>query len=128
MGAHSTGEAERMDWRHHNSEKLPHREGRNFLSLPRTGNHKDRQTAKALGSLVGGSTCKISTRAKSFQSCPTLRGPVECSPPGSSIHGLLQARITGVGGHTLLQGIFPKISIPSFLKTCGFNNKNIQVF
>ena len=26
------------------------------------------------------------------QSCPTLR-PVDCSPPGSSVHGILQARI-----------------------------------
>ena len=27
------------------------------------------------------------------QSCPTLCDPMDCSPPGSSIHGLLQARI-----------------------------------
>ena len=27
------------------------------------------------------------------QSCPTLRDPVDCSPPGSSVHGILQARI-----------------------------------
>ena len=27
------------------------------------------------------------------QSCPTLCDPVVCSPPGSSIHGILQARI-----------------------------------
>ena len=27
------------------------------------------------------------------QSCPTLCDPVDCSPPGSSVHGLLQARI-----------------------------------
>ena len=26
-------------------------------------------------------------------SCPTLRNPVYCSPPGSSVHGVLQARI-----------------------------------
>ena len=25
--------------------------------------------------------------------CPTLRGPMDCSPPGSSIHVILQARI-----------------------------------
>ena len=30
---------------------------------------------------------------KSLQSCPTLSDPVDCSPPGSSVHGLLQARI-----------------------------------
>ena len=27
------------------------------------------------------------------QSCPTLRDPMDCSPPGSSVHGVLQARI-----------------------------------
>ena len=27
------------------------------------------------------------------QLCPTLCDPVDCSPPGSSIHGILQARI-----------------------------------
>ena len=27
------------------------------------------------------------------QSCPTLCNPVDCSPPGSSVHGILQARI-----------------------------------
>ena len=31
--------------------------------------------------------------AKSRQSCPTLCDPVDCSPPGSSVPGILQARI-----------------------------------
>ena len=31
--------------------------------------------------------------AKSLQSCPTLYHPLDCSPPGSSVHGILQARI-----------------------------------
>ena len=31
--------------------------------------------------------------AKSLQSCPTLCDPVDCSPPGSSDHGVLWARI-----------------------------------
>ena len=32
--------------------------------------------------------------------------PVDCSPPGSSVHGILQARILDRGFHFLLQGIF----------------------
>ena len=32
------------------------------------------------------------TRAKSLQSCPTLCDPIEGSPPGSAIPGILQAR------------------------------------
>ena len=31
--------------------------------------------------------------AKSFQLCPTLCDPVDCSLPGSSVHGILQAKI-----------------------------------
>ena len=30
--------------------------------------------------------------AKSLQSCPTLRDPIDSSPPGSPIPGILQAR------------------------------------
>ena len=32
-------------------------------------------------------------RAKLLQSCLTLCDPVDCSPPGSSVHGVSQARI-----------------------------------
>ena len=39
--------------------------------------------------------------------CLTLCDAMDCSPPGSSVHGILQARILGVGYHSLLQGIFP---------------------
>ena len=31
--------------------------------------------------------------AKSLQSCPTLRDPMDCSLPGFSIHGIFQARV-----------------------------------
>ena len=31
--------------------------------------------------------------AKSLQSCPTLCDPMDCSLPGSSVHGLFQARV-----------------------------------
>ena len=41
-----------------------------------------------------------------LQSYLTLCDHMDCSPPGSSVHGILQARITGVGCHALLQGIF----------------------
>jgi len=26
-------------------------------------------------------------------SCPTLSDPTDCSPPGSSVHGIFQARV-----------------------------------
>ena len=45
-------------------------------------------------------TSVLHTGSKSYavlclvaQSCPTLFNPMDCSPPGSSVHGILQARI-----------------------------------
>ena len=35
----------------------------------------------------------MSLRAKSLQSCLTLCDPMDCSPPGSFVHRILQARI-----------------------------------
>ena len=32
-------------------------------------------------------------KVKVFQSCPTLCNPMDYSPPGYSVHGILQARI-----------------------------------
>ena len=43
--------------------------------------------------------------AKLLQSCLTLCDLMDCSPPGSSVHGILHARIR-VGCHDLLLGIF----------------------
>ena len=42
-------------------------------------------------------------------SCLTVCDPLDCNPPGSSVHGISQASIldTGGGCHFLLQGIFP---------------------
>ena len=31
--------------------------------------------------------------AKSLQSCPTPSDPMDCSLPGSSVHGIFQARV-----------------------------------
>ena len=41
-----------------------------------------------------------------LQLCPILCDPVDCSPPGSSVHGIFPSKNTEVGCHTLLQGIF----------------------
>ena len=41
------------------------------------------------------------------QSCPMLFDPMDCSRPGSSVHGDSPGKNTGVGCHAVLQGIFP---------------------
>ena len=37
--------------------------------------------------------CRVWSEVKVTQSCLTLSDPMDCSPPGSSVHGILQARI-----------------------------------
>ena len=41
------------------------------------------------------------------QSCLTLCNSVDCSPPGTSVHGDSPGTNTGVGCHFLLQGNLP---------------------
>ena len=43
---------------------------------------------------------KVKSESEVAQSCPTLSDPMDCSPPGSSVHGIFQAR---VGCHCLLR-------------------------
>ena len=58
-------------------------------------------------------TCNLSLQAfiseshSVAQSCPILCDPMDCCPPGSSVHGDSPGKHTGVGCHALLQGIFP---------------------
>ena len=35
---------------------------------------------------------KVKSESEVAQSCLTLRDPMDCIPPGSSVHGILQAR------------------------------------
>ena len=36
---------------------------------------------------------KVKSESEVTQSCPTLRDPMDCSLPGSSVHGIFQARV-----------------------------------
>ena len=47
----------------------------------------------------------MAAAAKSLQSCPTLCDPTDGRPPGSSVHGVIPARILEWVDF-LLQGIF----------------------
>ena len=48
---------------------------------------------ESLQQLVLGKLVAAATAAKSLQSCPTLSDPMDYSLPGSSIHGIFQARV-----------------------------------
>ena len=36
---------------------------------------------------------KVKSESEVIQLCPTLRDPMDCSLPGSSVHGIFQARV-----------------------------------
>ena len=48
---------------------------------------------------------KVKSESDVAQSCPTLHYPMDCSPPGSSIHGIFQARALEWGCHRLLRPV-----------------------
>ena len=36
---------------------------------------------------------EVKSKSEVTQLCPTLYDPMDCSPPGSSVHGIFQARV-----------------------------------
>ena len=51
------------------------------------------RTFKSLWILYQSIFISFAAAAKSHQSCPTLCDPMDCSLPGSSAHGIFQARV-----------------------------------
>ena len=60
----------------------------------------------ALCVLLGSELALDIVRAKSLQSCPTLCYPIDCSPPGSSVHGGSPGKNTGVVAMPSSRGSF----------------------
>ena len=53
---------------------------------------------------------KVKSESEVAQSCPTLSDPIDCSLPGSSVHGIFQARVLEWGAiafsdHTIQDGV-----------------------
>ena len=63
---------------------------------PRTARIAGRTSTSLFSSqvalVVKNSPATVATAAKSLQSCPTLCDPIDRSPPGSPVPGILQAR------------------------------------
>ena len=53
--------------------------------------------------------------AKLLQSCPTLLDPMDCSPPGSSVHGIFQARVLEWGAIAFSRGLVRNIKSHALL-------------
>ena len=90
---------------------------------------------------------KVKSESEVAQSCPTLSDPMDCSPPGSSVHGIFQARVLewgdarGVGteptgsicsasyGHvsqSVLEGMNSISYLISWLSVCDLEVSNVK--
>ena len=67
----------------------PHR--RQPTRLPRPWDSPGKNTGVGFHFLL--QCMKVKSESEVAQSCPTLRDPMDCSLPGSSVHGLFQARV-----------------------------------
>ena len=74
----------------------PHR--RQLTRLPRLWDSPGKNTGVGCHFLL--QCIKVKSESEVAQLCPTLSDPMDCSPPGSSIHGIFQARVLEWGAIT----------------------------
>ena len=67
----------------------PHR--RRPIRLPRPWDSPGKNTGVGCHFLL--QCMKVKSESEVAQSCPTLCNPIDGSPPGSSVHGIFQARV-----------------------------------
>ena len=77
----------------------PHR--RQPTSLPRPWDSPGKNTGVGCHFLL--QCTKVKSESEVAQSCPTLSDPMDCSLPGSSVHGILQAKVLEEIGTLLRQ-------------------------
>ena len=82
----------------------PHR--RQPTKLPRPWDSPGKNTGVGCHFLL--QCMKVKSESEVAQSCPTLRDPMDCSPSGSSIHGIFQARVVEWGAIAFSKGS-PKV-------------------
>ena len=71
----------------------PHR--RQPTRLPRPWDSPGKNTGVGCHFLL--QCMKVKSQSEVTQLCPTLSDPMDCSPPGSSVHGIFQARVLESG-------------------------------
>ena len=91
----------------------PHRQQRTRLPHPRDSQGKN--TGVGCHFLL--QRMRVKSGSEVAQSCPTLSDPTDCSPRGSSIHGIFQARVLEWGAiafseFTVLHDVI-KLHLPS---------------
>ena len=78
---------------------------------------------------------KVKSESEVTQSCPTLSDPMDCSPPGSSTHGIFQARVLEWGAIAVChnfsseeQASFNFQAVVSICHDFGAQEKSLSLF
>ena len=70
---------------------------------------------------------KVKSETEVAQLCPTLSDPMDCSLPGSSIHGIFQARVLEWGAIAFSeQKLCDHLKCLKIIKNCGNNSRDIR--
>ena len=69
---------------------------------------------------------KVKSEREAAQSCPTLHDFMDCSPPGSSIHGIFQARVLELGAIAFSDFLYSKLWL--FQEGIKIQTTNDQVY
>ena len=88
--------------------------------LRRSWDSPDKNTGVGCHVLV--QCMKVKSESEVAQSCPTLSDPMDCSPPGSSIHGIFQARVLEWGAIAFSRQMYEDGSFHILLYTCMNRN------
>ena len=84
----------------------PHR--RQPTRLPRPWDSPGKNTGVGCNFLL--QCVKVKSKSEVAQWCPTLSDPMDCSPPGSSAHGIFQARVLEWGAIAFSLQVFANVS------------------
>ena len=68
---------------------------------------------------------KVKSEREVAQSCPTLRNPMDCSLPGSSVHGIFQARVRELNADYIM-GNAGLDDTQARIRTAGRNTNNLR--
>ena len=69
---------------------------------------------------------KVKNESEVTQPCLTSSDPMDCSLPGSSIHGIFQARVLEWGAIALSNWLF-SVSLPPLRPPCSLRHNNSEI-
>ena len=96
----------------------PHR--RQPTRLPHSWDSPSKNTGVGCHCLL--QCMKVKSESEVAQSCPTPSDPMDCSPPGSSVHGICQARVLEWGAIAFSRWVkFPNLHCNNTFKARKHN-------